>query len=491
MALGGCLGDSDLESSALEGGTASVALGKAPRTLDPALGGDAVTRSALWLVYTSPLTYRRAEGEGGTELVPGLARALPEVSDDGLTYTFRVRRGLRFSNGAPLRARDVRHSIVRAGELPGRGRELFANVLTIDADDRTGTVSLNLSAPDPSFPHALAALEAGAVPRGTPIRPAPHRSPPPGLGPYRISTPRVGSGFTLLRNRDFELQGVPGGLIDAFRLMPAGTPAEQAQAVKAGRLDVMTATPPAGQLPELRSEYGARYSEPPDLATRYLGIRTEGGPLERPELREALAYGVDETEVARRLDGLARPTCSLLPPGVRGYEEPDPCPWGDPEEPADLVRARELVVEAGEEGTPVTIRAAPADRALARLFAGTLRKIGLGAVLQRGGDADVTLATATMSLPDPAQLVVPLARRVPLDADPRAVLLADELSTETDPDEAARLATELDRELVAAAVAIPYAGVPRTLFLSARIDVDNCLRVHPVYGVDLSGLCVR
>jgi peptide/nickel transport system substrate-binding protein len=489
VALGGCLGDDERRGSALEGGTASVALGEAPVALDPALATEA-TRGALWLVYTPPLAYRRAEGQEGTELIPGVARALPVVSGDGTTYTLRVRRGLRFSNGRPVRARDVRHSILRAATLGAVGLEPFAGVTGIEADDGTGSVRIHLRRPDPSFPHALAAVQAGVVPAGTPAREA-GRRPPPGVGPYRIGQWRPGGGFVLLRNRGFRVPGVPAGLIDAFRLRPAGTPSEQAQAVIAGRLDVMTDPPPVGLLPELRSELRDRYSEHPDLATRYLSIRAGREPLQRPELRRALALGFDKPEAARRLAGLSQPTCNLLPPSLPGHDEPDPCPWGDPAEHPDLVRARGLVEEAGEEGTLVTVAASPRDRPIARLYAGTLRKIGLRPVLLRGGRADVTVSLARASVADPARFLVPLAERVPLGADPRPLLVADALASTVDPDDVARLATELDHELVETGIVIPYARVSRTLFLSARIDAANCVRVHPVYGVDLSSLCLR
>ena len=78
------------------------------------------------------------------------------------------------------------------------------------------------------------------------------------------------------------------------------------------------------------------------MATRYLAVRAARGPLQSPELRQALAYAIDKPEAARRLAGLARPTCTLLPPNLPGYAEPDPCPWGDPDEHPDLVHAREL-----------------------------------------------------------------------------------------------------------------------------------------------------
>ena len=490
VTLSGCLGGDDPRGSAQEGGAAFVALGGVPRVRDPALADDPASQAALWLVYTPPLTYRRAEGEEGTEVIPGVARALPEVSGDGRTYTLRVRAGLRFSSGRVVRASDIRHSILRASALGEVGRRLFAGVSEIEATDRTGAVRISLRRPDPSFPHALAAVQAGVVPAATPMRDASGR-PPPGVGPYRISPGRSPRALDLVRDREFRLPGVPAGLIDFFRIRAPGSPADQVEQVNAGQLDVMTDPPPVGLLPELRSELENRYSEHPALATRYLAVRAGRRAFETPELRAALAYAIDKPEAARRLAGLVRPTCNLLPPNMAGHAEPDPCPWGDPDEHPDLVRAAGLVEEARLEGTAVTVGATRDDRPVARLYVGTLRKIGLAASLVGARPADVRLSVASAPLPDPARFLDPLARRVPLYVDPEALLLVDELASAEDPSEAADLAEDLDRELMETGLAIPYAGELRTLFLSARIDAANCARVHPVYGIDLSSLCIR
>jgi peptide/nickel transport system substrate-binding protein len=490
VTLSGCLGGDDEPGSAQEGGAAYVALGAVPRALDPALVADETTETALWLVYTPPLTYRRTEGEGGTELVPGVARDLPEVSGDGTTYSLRVRRGLRFSNGRPVRATDVRRSLLRAAALGTVGRRLFRGVRAIAANDRTGAVRIHLSDPDPSFPHALGAVQAGVVPANTPMRDRSER-PPPGVGPYRLAGGRRGDVVDLVRDRDFRLPGVPGGLIDLFRLRAPRSPAAEVEAVTAGRLDAMTDPPPAAMLPELRSEEGGHYSEHPAIATRYLAVQAERGPLETPELRQALAYAIDKPEAARRLDGLAEPTCNLLPPDLPGHDEPDACPWGDPDEHPDLLRAQELVEEAAAEGARITVAAPPGDRPIARLYVETLRQIGLQAAIAAGGGADVTLSLARSTVPDAAAFLGPLARRVPLVVDPEPLLLADQLASAVDPDEAADLAARLDRQLVEGAVVIPYAGVLEPLLLSARMDAANCVRVHPVYGIDLSSLCLR
>jgi len=466
-----------------------MALGRPPVVLDPALVGPD-SAEPLWAVYTPPLTYRRAEGRDGTEVVPGVADRVPRASGDGRTYTLRVRNGLHFTNGRPVRASDVEHSILRARAVGPVGRRLFGGVARTSSDDDTRTVVLVLRRPDPSFPHALAAVQAGVVPANTPMRAARAR-PPAGIGPYRIDSARPGRRFVLIRNRDFSLPSVPGGRLDRVVVTSGGTPAEQLERVAADSLDVMVSPPPADRLPELRSELRERYSEYPDLDTMYLALRSRGAAFGNATLREALARALDKPEAARRLGGLVRTTCNVLPPLLPGYREIDSCPWGDPSEHPDLVRARELVEEAGEVGRPVAVWASRAAAPVARLYVATLRKIGLAATREPRRVADVRLLTARAPVPDPARFLAPLAARVPLMVDAEVRLAADDLAAENDPDERARLAERVDADLVESAVIVPYANSLRTLFLSERIDAANCARFHSVYGVDITDLCLR
>ena len=78
------------------------------------------------LVTTSDglVGYRRKGGVAGNELVPDLAVALPAPTNDGVTYTFHIRSGIRYSNGALLRASDFRRGLQRAFKLPGMAIDL-------------------------------------------------------------------------------------------------------------------------------------------------------------------------------------------------------------------------------------------------------------------------------------------------------------------------------------------------------------------------------
>jgi peptide/nickel transport system substrate-binding protein len=112
-----------------EGGTAKVLMGTAPDFLHPQLGYTTQAAEADWITYTPLLTYRHATGNAGTQLIPGLAQALPTISGNGLTYSLTLRKGLVFSNGQAVKASDFTATIERAIRLNWGGKSFFTNYI--------------------------------------------------------------------------------------------------------------------------------------------------------------------------------------------------------------------------------------------------------------------------------------------------------------------------------------------------------------------------
>ena len=380
-----------------------------------------VARRAAWLAYTPPLTYRRAEGEDGTDLVPGLAEELPETSDDGRSYSFRLRPDLRYSNGKVLRASDFERAVARSlrlsphgvalwGDIVGarayaRGKGDSTDVRGIAVNDRTGRVRIELESPDRLFRYSLASLAAAPVPRGTPLRDLSER-PPPGIGPYRVAQVRRGGDVVLERRRDWRLPGVPAGNAQEIVTRTIAEPAARVDAVIDGRADLVEGESPVRMLPDIRSSYKTRYAEYPTLSTLYVSIDPSRAPFRDGDVRRALAYALDARVLAQLHDGFMQPTCNMLPPSVAGHQALDPCPYGERDGDADLVEASQLVEEAGATGANVRVaggRDARGQR-LARYLATTLRKIGLSARVVDGAGAQVGFATSTPAIPHPARL---------------------------------------------------------------------------------------
>ena len=157
----------------------------------------------LPLVHDGLVAYRRVNGIGGGTLVANLAERLPTPTDQGRTYTFQLRPGVRFSDGAPVRPSDFRYSlerlltidpgqastygIVGAAGCAAAGSEVCDLSQGIEVDDATGTITIRLNEADPDFLHKLAFPSAFVVPAGTPPRKVTDGSIPT-TGPYRIAS---------------------------------------------------------------------------------------------------------------------------------------------------------------------------------------------------------------------------------------------------------------------------------------------------------------
>ena len=485
LGLTGCIGGSDPGGSGRDGGSIDIGVSALPETLDPALAGEPSELQLLWLVHTPLLTYRRASGRDGNDLVPGLARGLPRVSESGLSYRLTLRGGLHYSNGAPVRAGDFERAIDRLRALDSSLAPLYSNIVSIDADAATGRIHITLGHPDAAFAHLLALPASAPVPRGTPARDLSDR-PPPGVGPYRLI--RTGSRVALLRSRDFELHGVPAGHVDRIALLRHGPAARLVPAVITGSLDVMREPAPAGLLPEVRTKYRDRYREEPAAVTVALVPDVEAPPLDDATVRHAVSQSMDQDTLRRLYKGLLDPSCNLLPEAVRGHRRIDPCPYGDRDEPPDLAGAAEDVERAGADGALVRVTAeAGVPPSVERDVIRTLRKLGLAASA-RGAGTQLRVKRFAPIVGHPSAFFEPLMQSI-FDAD-----LADDVRQATaarSGDEADDAWAAADRRVVEEGYATPLGTERRTAFFSERVDVDNCVRFQPIFGLDLSSLCLR
>ena len=138
----------------------------------------------MYDTYLPLLTYKHANGAEGAEVVPALAQSLPRVTDGGKTYTLTLRKGLRYSDGTPVKASDFASTVERVFKLnsPGAsfyedivGAEEFAKTKTggipgIEADDSTGKITIHLDKPRGTFTNELAMLFVALVPPSTPAK---------------------------------------------------------------------------------------------------------------------------------------------------------------------------------------------------------------------------------------------------------------------------------------------------------------------------------
>jgi peptide/nickel transport system substrate-binding protein len=370
VAVAACGGSS---SNATEGGTATVLMGTAPDFLDPQLGYTTQAAEADWISYTPLLTYRHASGSAGTELIPGLATALPKVSKDGLTYTLTLRKGLVFSNGRAVKASDFTATIERAIKLNWGGKSFFTNYIAgasaydkgqsqtisgIQADDATGRIVIHLTSPYGAFANVLAFPSAGLVPSGTPVRNL-SNDPPPGVGPYQITNVAPNRHFSLQKNTRFPALGIPGiptGHLNRIDVNITSNTQSEAQQVLQNQADAFDPgdTLPPSILSQVESQASSRFSRESIPSTFYFFLNTRMKPFDNPLARQAVNYALDRRALVRLASGFLSPECFFLPAGIAGHPTGS-CPYGSKDGAPNIAKARALVKQAGLVGTPVTV----------------------------------------------------------------------------------------------------------------------------------------
>src|SRR5215211_7160069 len=285
-------GSSGGGGEAQKGGSITISQTSQPDYMDPALTYTVNGIEPLWLVYTPLITYAHEEGAPGSKLIPGLAEDLPEISQDGKTYKLKLRDGLKYSDGTPVKASDFEHAIKRVLNLESGGTAFYlvidgaqdyldagkaeGDISGIETDDKTGDITVQLTTPDGSFTHVLAMWFAGLVPSDTPFKNL-TKDPPPGVGPYMVTESVPNRQFVLKRNPEYDknpIPGVPSGNIDTITTKIVKSAQRQAQDVINGQLDYMQDPPPADIKPEVKEKYSDRYQEYTTASTYYMFMNT-------------------------------------------------------------------------------------------------------------------------------------------------------------------------------------------------------------------------
>ena len=229
-----------------------------PDSYDPVLFQTVQANQAMQLVYTGLVTYKHVDGPAGSELVPGLAEALPTISADRKTYTFKLRPNLKYSDGSPVKASDFEHTIKRLMYLGGpfafyssgiegvaeyqQAKQPDADISGITADEARRDIKVKLSEPDGKFLFAIALADAAPTPAAK--SPMKGSNAVPGLGPYTIDINNPTREYVLRKTPGFNIPGIPTGNIETITVTKS-TVAKMTQDVIDNKLDFMTEDPPA------------------------------------------------------------------------------------------------------------------------------------------------------------------------------------------------------------------------------------------------------
>jgi peptide/nickel transport system substrate-binding protein len=386
------------------GGTMRLLSVAAGGTLDPQINYTLQYWQLYQSMYDGLVTFKHAKGSEGFTIVPDLAEEMPKAEDGGKTYVFKLRKGIKFSNGQELTVKDVVASFQRIFKISGPTSGTFYNLIvgadaclktaatcTLDggvvADEVANTVTFHLTKPDAEFFDKLAVPHAVILPASTEAKDQ-GNAPIPGTGAYMAVSYDPNKQLKLVRNPNFvewSKDAQPDGYPDEIHYDFGLTEEAEITAIQNGQADWTLDPPPTDRLGELGSKYKDRVFINTLTAMYYMPMNTNIPPFNNVKARQAVNYAIDRNAVVKLFGGtkLAAPACQILPPGFPGYEPY--CPYtknpGEKWTAPDLAKAKQLVKESGTAGQKVTIivEDIAVNRSIGVYMQSVLKKIGYDA----------------------------------------------------------------------------------------------------------------
>jgi peptide/nickel transport system substrate-binding protein len=517
-------GSSSTGSGGQEGGTLLGAYAAFPDYLDPALSHTLEGWTATYDTYIPLLTYAHESGQAGGKVIPGLATALPKVSDGGKTYALTLRKGLKYSNGEPVVASDFTHSLERAFILNSGGSPFYEGIVGaaqfmkskkggipgIETDDKTGQITIHLENPDGSFESELALPYVALLPAKTPNKDL-TAEPPPATGPYVITSSSPGRGWEYERNPQWApnneklLPEIPSGHVDKIKIQVLRNPQTEVNYIESGKLDWMGNELPPDRYQAVKSKYeGSQFRIEPSFSNYFFWMNTTQAPFDDVKVRQAVNDAIDPAALERIYSGRLEGGQQILPPGMPGYKKLNLYPH-------DVKKAKELIAEANPSDKDITVwtdSEQPSDDAGA-YYQGVLEEIGFNVTLKvlspdnyfavitnsSTPELDTGWANWFLEYPSPNGFFQPLLAEESIAptngtnlarfADPTLSKKIAKLGEEAiGPQQEAEYA-QLDEEFMEEAPLAPYGTSTASTFVSSAINLENVI-FTPSFGQDLA-----
>ncbi len=362
--LSACGGGS---SSGKEGGTLNGEYTSFPDYMDPQISYTAEGWTAMQNVYIPLLTYAHADGAAGSKVIPGLAESLPKITNGGKTYTLTLRKGLKYSDGTPIKASDFANAVERMFLTDSGGSAFYTSIVGaeqfqktksghisgIKTDDKTGQIVINLTQPQGYMNNVLALMFVAPVPPNTPDKDQ-SASPPPSTGPYMITKSDPGKGWSYARNPHWKTNkatgiDVPDGYVNKINITINRNQSSQVNDVISGKANWLFDPPPADRYAEVKQKYeGTQFRTEPTISTYYYWMNYKSPTFSDPKVRQAINYAIDPAALERIYVGQLAPSQQILPPGMPGYQKFELYPH-------NLTKAKQLLAQANPSDKDITV----------------------------------------------------------------------------------------------------------------------------------------
>jgi peptide/nickel transport system substrate-binding protein len=517
-------------SASKEGGTLTGSYASFPDYLDPGLSYTQEGWTAMYNTYLPLLTYTHANGTEGSEVVPALAESLPEVSDDGKTYTLTLRKGLEYSDGTPVKASDFKSSIERVFKLNSPGAQFYEGIVGaeefaktksggisgITTDDGTGKIEIELTQRRGTFSNELGMLFAALLPSGTPAKPL-SANPPPATGPYMITSVEPNRAWSYARNPAWKksnralISEVPNGNFDKIEISVVRNDSTQVNEIEQDETQWMQTPPPADRYAQIKEKYeGTQFRVERPINLYFFWMNTSKAPFDDVKVRQAVNYAVNTEALERIYSGSLAATHQVLPEGMPGHETFDLYPH-------DMAKAKELLAEANPSDRQITVWTNDEDvnKEAGVYYNGVLEELGFDTTLKVinarvyfppviGSEDTPDLDTGWFNwypdYPNPSNFFQPLlsgesiapvfnTNFAQMDVPKLNAKIARLGEEQLGPEQEGEYA-DLDREYMELAPWVPYGTNTVSTFVDSEIDLGGVI-FNPTFGHDLTSFQLK
>lgn len=314
-------GKAQPSGSVARGGDLVFARTADPSSLDPSPVFD---NEAIWTVLNlyDPLYTVTPDGHGS---MPWLAVS-HELSSDQLTWTFKLRSGVKFSDGRPMEAADVQYSLERASKGPNG--YILASVDAIDAPD-TSTIVIHTKHPWGPLLGDLSLYSNGILPKDLGgATPAQFFEHPIGTGPFMFDSWTKGQQLKLVKNPHYWQEGKP--LLDSVTFAVVPDDNTRLLQLRGGQANVIE-FPPFSAVSSLQQTQGLSVDLFPSTWVSYIAMNEKKPQFADVHVRRAISYAIDRDSIIKSvLFGQGTPANSFFSPSWAFYDENAPALWYDP-----------------------------------------------------------------------------------------------------------------------------------------------------------------
>ncbi|MEV8348034.1 ABC transporter substrate-binding protein [Streptomyces niveus] len=396
-----------------KGGTVTFEHSDVPDSLDPGNTYYGWVQNFSRLYGRTLTTFKPAAGKEGLEVVPDLAESLGEPSADAKTWTYKLRKGVKFDDGSPVTSKDVKYAIERSNFAPealSHGPTYFKAYLeggdkykgpykdkspeglkSIETPDDQ-TIIFKLNKPFADFDYLATFSQTAPVPAAK-DKGAEYVKAISSSGPYKFESYNEGRSATLVRNPHWDKATDPirPALADKITIKFKVNPTTVDQhlmsdniTVDAAGTGLQTKTQPkvltkAAEKAKTDNSYAG--------ATSYLALSTKVKPFDNADCRKAVHYAIDKASVQAALGGDTKGdvASTLLPPTVNGYQKFDL--YQTEGNKGDEAKAKAALADCGQPNGFKTNLTARSDRPdevqMATAIQASLKKVGIEAEIKQ------------------------------------------------------------------------------------------------------------